>query len=53
MKNNRIQGKNNVAGEKVKGLMSLAGCWKMSDKEAKEFLAFTRKGWKNWKIPSV
>jgi len=35
-----------------KKLSDLAGKWKMSDKEAKEFMKNAKKGWKKWKIPS-
>ena len=34
-------------------LSDLAGCWKMSDKEAEEMMKTIRKGWKEWKIKSV
>ncbi len=34
-------------------LSEIAGTWKMSDKEAEEFLGSLRKGWARWKIKSV
>lgn len=36
-----------------KKVSDLAGTWKMSDNEAKEFMAGLREGWKRWKIKSV
>ena len=39
--------------KKKKKLSDLAGSWKMSDKEAEEFLGYVKRGWRNWKIPSV
>ena len=40
-------------GKSKKDLMSYAGAWEMSDREAREFLESGKKGWKKWKIPSV
>ena len=34
-------------------ISDLAGTWKMSDKEAGEFLGNLKKGWAKWKIKSV
>lgn len=31
----------------------LAGTWKMSDTEVKEFTNRLRDGWKKWKIPTI
>ncbi len=39
--------------DKKGDIMELAGRWKMSDKEAKEFMKGIRKGWKRWKVQSV
>lgn len=36
-----------------KKLSDLAGSWKMSDKEANEFMKVLKKGWKSWEIKSV
>lgn len=36
-----------------KDIMDLAGRWKMSDKEADEFLKDIKRGWENWKIQSL
>ena len=36
-----------------KRLSTLAGGWKMSDKEVKTFIEDLEKGWKRWKIESV
>jgi len=38
---------------KKKRISDLAGFWKMSDKEAEEFLGELKKGWKKWKIESA
>ena len=38
---------------KKKKLSSLAGSWKMSDKEAEDFKKNLRKGRSKWEIPSV
>jgi predicted CopG family antitoxin len=38
---------------KKRKLSDLAGKWKMSDKEEKEFFAGLNKGWKRWKIKSA
>ena len=37
---------------KKKKLSDLAGKWKMSDENAKEFMKNAKKGWKKWKAPS-
>ncbi|MBS3080511.1 hypothetical protein J4221_03495 [Candidatus Pacearchaeota archaeon] len=39
--------------KKKKSILDLAGRWKMSDKEAEEFMKDIRKGWGKWKIPSL
>lgn len=42
-----------LRGGDGKDLMSFAGSWEMSDREAEDFLKNAKKGWKKWKIPSV
>ena len=34
-------------------ISDLAGTWKMSDKEAEEFISDLKEGWKRWKIKSA
>lgn len=34
-------------------ISDLAGAWKMSDKEAEEFMTNLKEGWKKWKIKSA
>ena len=38
---------------KKRKISDLAGTWKMSDKEATEFMAGLKEGWKKWKIISA
>ena len=38
---------------KRRKISDLAGMWKMSDKEANEFMNSLKKGWKEWKIKSA
>ena len=38
---------------KKRKISDLAGTWKMSDKEAGEFMADLKEGWKKWKIISA
>lgn len=38
---------------KKRNLSDLAGCWKMTDKEAEEFTSSLKKGWGKWKVKSV
>ena len=34
-------------------ISDLAGAWNMGDKEAEDFMAGLREGWKRWKIKSA
>ncbi len=34
-------------------ISDLAGAWKMNDKEAEEFMAGLKEGWRKWKIKSA
>lgn len=36
-----------------RSILDVAGRWKMSDREAEKLKKDLKKGWKNWKIPSV
>lgn len=38
---------------KKRRISDLAGAWKMNNKEAEEFMAGLREGWKRWKIKSA
>ena len=38
---------------KKRNISDLAGAWKMSDKEAEEFMKSLKKGWKKWTIKSA
>ena len=38
---------------KRRKISDLAGVWKMSDKEASEFIADLKEGWNKWKTKSV
>jgi predicted CopG family antitoxin len=44
LKNNKMENRK---------LSDLAGKWKMTEKEAKEFKENTKRGWKKWEIQSV
>ncbi|MFH1053643.1 MAG: hypothetical protein V1740_04490 [Candidatus Woesearchaeota archaeon] len=38
---------------KQRKISDLAGAWKMSEKEAEEFIGDLKRGWKKWTIKSV
>lgn len=38
---------------KRRKISELAGAWKMSDKEAENFMSELKEGWKKWKIKSA
>ncbi|HLC57874.1 MAG TPA: hypothetical protein VJH95_04845 [Candidatus Nanoarchaeia archaeon] len=38
---------------KKKGLSELAGSWKMSDGEVRDFQESLKRGWKRWKMASA
>ena len=39
----------NLRRKQNEKILSFSGMWKMSEKEAEEFLASTRTGWQKWK----